>query len=336
MLHHARSLRLGATLLLAGAVALGSLPVASAAPVRAPSSVQSTTAAGSHDHGAIAVEGEAHQARATRRVSYAWTGSRIYYRERVATKWHWSLRTAIEKWNHTGGKIRFVRTASARKAQVTISSADIGAAAGLATVGRTRRAYVHLSRAYDDVDELDAHYRVEVMMIFAHELGHVLGFQHSTAACSLMSPMLDVEGCDVIPRLARPGYYKCRTINGALASRFVRMYGGRARFPASWCPIDKIPAALTQVDISGGTDSPVTLRWATPTSVPAGSRVKISSWQSETCETVPVQVGTAYAAVDDGTWQDPEPSVTGNHCFRVQLVNRYDAGQTPVARLMAS
>ena len=336
-----RSLRLMAALLAAGALVLGSLSVApaSAAVVAARTATAGTPDSASHsttaEHDAIAVEG-ARSDRAKRRVSYAWKGSRVYYRSTVAAKWDWSLRTAVNKWNQSGGKVRFVRTTSAKRAQLTISSADIGAAAGLATVGRARRAYVHLSTAYDNVDELDAHYRIEVMMIFAHELGHVLGFQHSSTACSLMSPMLDVEGCQVIPRAERPGYYMCRTVNGALLHRFVRVYGGRARHPAGWCPIDKIPAALTSVDITGGTDSPVTIRWATPTSVPSGSRVKISSWESDACEVAPEAVGTTYAAVDDGTWQDPETEAIGNHCFRVQLVNRYDAGQTAVARMMAS
>jgi matrixin len=327
-----RLLRLAATLLVAAAVAFGALPIASAsaAPV-----VQSrTTSTASETHDAIAVEG-ARNERAARRASYAWTGSRIYYRETVAAKWDWSLQTAISKWNHSGAKIHFVRTTSRKKAQLTISSANIGPAAGMATVGRVRKAYVHLSNAYADKDELDAHYRIEVMMVFTHELGHVLGFQHTSAPCSLMSPMLDVEGCNVIPRVEMPGYYKCRTINGSLAARFVKVYGGKATFPASWCPIDKIPSPLTDVDITGGPDSPTTINWASPTSVPSGARVKISSWQSDTCDAVPTTAASTYAAVADGTWQDPQAEPAGNHCFRVQLVNRYDAGQTAVARVMA-
>ncbi len=119
--------------------------------------------------------------RAARRASYAWTGRRIYYHETIADKWDWSLRTAINKWNFAGGGIRFVRTNDPRRAQLKISSKDIGSAAGKATVGRARRAFVHLSSGYNHVDELSAHYRIEVMMIFAHELGHVLGFGHSRA-----------------------------------------------------------------------------------------------------------------------------------------------------------
>ena len=63
--------------------------------------------------------------------------------------------------------------------------------------------------------------------------------------------MLDVDGCGMVPA-SLPGYYKCRAINRALVARFVRIYGGRARYPANWCPIDPIPSALTGVDFAGG------------------------------------------------------------------------------------
>ena len=122
----------------------------------------------------------------------------------MPAKWNWSLSTAIAKWNGSGGGIKFVRAIRPANAQLTISYGKIGNAAGQATVGRTRHAFVRLSSRYSSADSLDAHNRVEVMMIFAHELGHVLGFQHSTTSCSLMGPVLDVEGCNMIPA-CRPG-----------------------------------------------------------------------------------------------------------------------------------
>lgn len=336
-----RSLRLAAGLLASIAISFASLPVtaASASPASAstasasPASALSGTAGPATGHDRVSLEGDSPAtSSAARRASYAWTGRRITFYETIAPKWDWSLSTALNKWNHTGGGIRFVRTTSRSRAQVVISSADIGAAAGVATVGRTRHAYVHLSSAYDNADELDAHYRIEVMMIFAHELGHVLGFHHSSTACSLMAPMLDVEGCHTIPA-ENPGYYRCRTIGGPLARAFVRLYGGRAKFPDSWCPIDKIPPPLTSVDF---TSSPVIISWASPASVPSGSRVMIRSWQSDTCDAVPDTASTAYAAVTDGAWQDTAAAAGVTSCFRVELVNRYGAGQDAVAHLMAS
>ena len=90
------------------------------------------------------------------------------------------------------------------------------------------------------------------MAIFTHELGHVLGYRHTTAPCSLMRAVLDISACH-LPSTSPAGYYKCRTIDAALVRRFVRTYGGRAHFPSSaWCLIDPLPSALTGVELRRG------------------------------------------------------------------------------------
>ena len=323
-----RTFRLASALLIALGLALTGLPASAA--------VQSSAApAKSNQGGPVRLDGDtAGTSSSARRASNSWAGRRITYRETLPAKWDWSLSTAIAKWNGSGGGIKFVRAARPAKAQLTISYGNIGGAAGLATVGKTSRAFVRLSSRYGSADALDAHNRVEVMMVFAHELGHVLGFQHSSAPCSLMGPVLDVEGCDMIPA-ASPGYYRCRTINAALVTRFVRIYGGRAKLPASLCQIDTIPASLTDVAFAGGDSSPVTISWRSPSSFPSGSRVQIHSWESDDCDAAPSSAGTMYAPVADGVWQDPYLE-DGNRCFSAQLVNRYGAGRSAATRLMAA
>lgn len=328
-------LRLAAPLLIALVLALVAAPAATAAsPGRAAQVAKTAPAAKNpevlHLHGDTPQR--ASSAR-TRRAAFAWNGKRILYTESIPAKWDWSLNTAIAKWNNTGGRIKFVRTIKTRKAKLRITVGNIGGAAGMATVGRRKRASVRLSSVYNNVDALDARNRVQVMGIFTHELGHVLGFEHTSARCSLMSPVLDVDGCQVLPA-TMPGYYKCRTIDGALAARFVKVYGGRARSPGVNCSIDRLPSAVSRVDFAGGASDPVTVRWAQPASVPAGSRMEIRSWSADTCGSVPVTAGTHYAAVSAGVWQDTQAEPTGPTCYRVQLVNRYGAGRTAVSRLM--
>ena len=215
-----------------------------------------------------------------------------------------------------------------QQARLTIVFGNVGSAAGMATVGRTANAYVRLSRVYGTVDSVNAHNRIEVMVIFAHELGHVLGFEHTSAAARRCRRCSTSTGRARQP--ARAGYYKCRTIDRTLLSRFVRLYGGRAKTPAaSWCLIDPLPSALPEVAFDSGSDSPVTIRWAKPATVPAGSQVKIQHWPADSCLDVPVAASTSYSAPTSIIWQDSTPGNQDN-CFRVQLVNRYGIGRAPV------
>ena len=111
-----------------------------------------------------------------------------------------------------------------------IGYANIGSAAGMATLGATRNARVYLSSRFSTVNALNARNRVIVMKVFAHELGHVLGFRHTSDPCSLMAPVLDVDRCGDVPA-SNPGYYRCRTLDVGLVRSFITLYGGTVRYP---------------------------------------------------------------------------------------------------------
>ena len=323
--------RLVTTVLVVGAVTLGTLP-ADAAVATAKTSL--VAAAVAHQD-VLSLQGDTQFSNArSRRAAKAWKGRKILFTESLPAKWDWSLSTALSKWNTAGGGIRFVRTTKVRKARLNISYGNIGGAAGMATVGKARHAWVKLSSTYNGYDALDAHNRVEVMAVLAHELGHVLGFGHTSASCSLMSPLMDVDGCGMVPD-DRPGYYKCRTIDTPLVARFVRMYGGHARLPASWCPIEAIPSALTGVLIARGSGSSLDVRWRAPASVASGSRVQIGTWQSPQCGATPTSVGFRYAPASAGQWRDDQVEPSGTTCVSVRMVNRYGAGTSPAAASVA-
>lgn len=265
-----------------------------------------------------------------------WRGRTLTYYETLPTKWAWSLDGAVAKWNASGGRIRLVPTKVRSKAQVTIGYGSTSGAAGLATVGRTRNAWVHLSPTYDTVDALDPWYRVEVLGVLAHELGHVLGFQHTTTPCSLMSPVLDVVACGMFSP-DTPGYYRCRTIDPALAARFVRTYGGRARLaPTSPCLIDPMPSALQptyRLDTSSGSPG-VDVDWTLPAVVPAGSQVEIRHWSAVDCTLPPVSPSLDRTAPSALTWNDAAAADAEDTCYQAVLANRYGVSRSAASVLM--
>ncbi len=266
--------------------------------------------------------------------SRIWSQRTLTYYEQVPAKWHWSLATAVAKWNAAGAKIRFVRVSTRAKARLVISYAHLGAKAGEATVGPTTHPWVHLSDAYRNVDATVAVNRIQVMGIFAHELGHVLGFEHTSTRCALMSPVLDVVGCGTVSD-ARPGYYKCATIGRSLSARLVKLYGGRTRAAgAPWCLIDPLPPTLTHVTFTGGDspDVPVTVAWDVPSSAPAGSRVQVQSWTADSCGAPSPGASVDYVSMGLGSWRQAPGAQAGNECVGVALVNRYGVGRSRVAQ----
>lgn len=328
-----RRLGLPIVMLVAGAVLLTGAPgsAADAAPA-----TSGATQSSSRTAQPVIVD-DASATRSSARTSGVrkWTQRRLYYYETIPAKWDWSLSRAVAKWNTSGGRIKLIRTTSRSKAKLRISYGNTGAAAGKATVGAGPGAFVRLSSRYAAVDSNDAWNRIAVMAIFTHELGHVLGYGHTTAPCSLMRAVLDISACH-LPSTSPAGYHKCRTIDAALVRRFVKTYGGRARIPSTtWCLIDPLPSALTGVGFDGGVDSPVTVHWTRPTTVPVASKVEIRMWPGDACTETPAWADSVLVSPGDLQWQDDQARTTDTHCFRARLVNRFGAGREAFAGLMA-
>ncbi|MET0998779.1 MAG: matrixin family metalloprotease [Marmoricola sp.] len=324
-------LRASVALLVAGALQLAGAPTAVAAePTPA---ATGATASATPRPAPIDLHADARTSTAARGTA-AWKLRTLHYYETIPSKWDWSLSTAVAKWNGSGGNLKLVPTTTRSKAKVVISYGNTGTAAGMATVGATPGAWVRLNAKYDKVDSTDAWRRVEVMALFTHELGHVLGFGHTTARCSLMRPVLDISAC-YVPPTSPAGQYRCRVIDPALVVTFVRAYGGTARYPGSWCLVDPLPSQLSGVTFSGGTSSAVTVRWARPTSLPTGSRVQVRVWPGQTCSVAPAWAESYSAAPTALTWRDSAGGRDGTSCYQLNLVNRYGAGRTAVSRLMA-
>lgn len=123
-----------------------------------------------------------------------WSQEQItYYND---TSYDKSLQVAIKQWEHTGIPVDFVEINSIEDADLLIVESEdelqkecpeeSTGCIGLATIGFTpnHQSRITLSPAsYRDNEIADFLY----VPVIAHELGHVLGLDHNSYACSLMA-----------------------------------------------------------------------------------------------------------------------------------------------------
>ena len=167
--------------------------------------------------------------------------------------------------------------------------------AGLATIGRRSGAFLRIEpRIYRPLRERDRGYAA---IVLAHELGHVLGLNHTTGHRRLMSakPLM------YCPQPPQPWQYYCRWLSRDDTRGAIALYGGRDRRPASrWCLREPAPPVLP-VQFGVGE-----ITWPLLPVLP-GTKVRI-----ESCEGELLQMKRMGAR----GWR-------GAGCLRVGLVNKY-------------
>lgn len=155
---------------------------------------------------------------------------------------HAAVRAAVQAWNTSGARVRFVATSRSR-AQVVIlplSPAGCLGIEGVATLGYDPRGDVVNLRRCGDLWEAE--------MVAAHELGHVLGLGHETHVCATMNPSVG-ERCG-----SPPAYYQqCRILQADDVRGAVRRFGGHVRPIRSpqFCPEFSQPLPPTSVSVTG-------------------------------------------------------------------------------------
>ena len=277
----------------------------------------------------------------------SWPGTRIPYWADLPTSYQWSLKAAVATWNSTGMRMTFVRTSKA-KAKLRITIGDTHGADGYATIGYQPSNWVRLRRGLVTpvVGESAPYARVVGAHIIAHELGHVLGLQH-TSGCELMTPILELPTCSIMA--GRLGFYR-RITDRAAVRKTVARYGGRVTLGPSARPLDPLPPRLGGIAFSGGygAAAPVHLSWTPPAHAPAGSRVQLLVTSGPTCRYpigkdywgTAVYVPSSFAVLDE--LSPARGSVTpralgvSRHCYALALVNRSGAGSAPRGKVMQS
>lgn len=198
---------------------------------------------------------------------HRWPGHRITYfnADRSLAK---PVALAVRAWNTSGVHVRFVRT-SRRRAQVILKSGDAsripvvysssvydyGYCAGIADVGwwpGRRHAGVTLDR--------DCAGLLVSAEVVTHELGHILGLEHSKAGCALMTST-PYWSCRRQPRMSQ---YRCKFIESDDLRGAIRLYGGRAHKRPTFCDVYAPPAPPTNLAVELSAGNRASLTWSNP------------------------------------------------------------------------
>ena len=150
-----------------------------------------------------------------------WPTTTITYYNEVPA-YTWAVDTAAYAWNSSGAHVQFLKSPSARNADVLVGVRWFKIA-GEARIqrfsGRIIGAQIGIQNGQD---------RYTMALVLAHEFGHVLGLDHEDGACATMNSRLAVnhpEHCPAPP----PGMWVCRLLRADDVRGAVSLYGGTVR-----------------------------------------------------------------------------------------------------------
>lgn len=266
-----------------------------------------------------------------------WPGSpaRITYYEGTPASYHWSIAQAAAAWNTSGVRVRFVRVSSRSSAQVVITrSPTLSSGAGYASVGYTPHAFIALNLGSADKWTLAG--------TAAHEMGHVLGLEHTRPTTCAVMTSSTYQSCkpEWPPNLWQ---WRCRVLLPDDLAGAAHRYGGTPKLrPSMFC--DKAPTlpAVKSMAVSQLSASPLRISQVTVT-LPARRAKNVAVLRrSGSCPTGPNDPNAHYVGQVTGK---PGATVSlyddnfsalpaGAYCYRAWTYDEWDrAGAAASAQL---
>lgn len=264
-----------------------------------------------------------------------WPGNpaRITYYDSTPASYRWSIEQAAKAWNTSGVHVRFVKVSSRSRAQVTIRvGSNLGSGSGFATIGYASHATIDLSLGTADQYVLAG--------VAAHEMGHILGLDHPSHGCAVMTPVTYGNCKPVWP----PHFWqwRCRVLQQDDLNGAAELYGGRPKLrPSMWCEKGPKAKAVTSLTVTPLKSDPgqiakvsVTFPKTRVSSVvidrragkcPTGPR----DFKADPVGVVAGKPGTTASLTDD----TPLPLTPGTYCYRAYSYDEWNrAGNSRTAK----